>query len=74
MLEYEDTTFQQIVEKNAIPEERIFTSEELNFDIAFALYEDSHTGFNILSEEDMLGYVELKFMQYSHNWTDVSKT
>ena len=61
MTRYEDTTFHSITEKNAIPVDEIITSEDINFNIAVLLFEESLSDYKTYSKEDLHGYVELRF-------------
>ena len=61
MTNYEDTNFQSILEKHAIPVDKNFTSEDINFNIAFALFQYDQKGVSIVTEKDMYGYLEFFF-------------
>ena len=55
LIQHDDTTFQTINEKNAIAEDTVFTSEEINFNLAFVLLKEIEFGVVPVGKEEMYG-------------------
>ena len=57
MIDYEDTSYMQIIEKN-VNIDRPFSFQELGLDFAFGIYDFNSQPFAFLSEQDYAGYIE----------------
>ena len=57
MIDYEDTSYIQIIEKD-VNVDKTFSFQELGLDFAFGIYDFNGEPFAHMSEQDYAGYIE----------------